>query len=153
MNNSKLKYLSINNVLGFLTNKPMDLSPLELCASIYEIGLNFKAELLDDIYSDGPIFFKFYLTSTKKQDTKDLIIFTSIGNELSPNEENLKQLIFEPFLLVKSYDFVSLSPNQLNEYYDYLLQKYKNDYDTIEVYHVLYAIGDEIFVDVYSEVN
>ncbi|WP_017794866.1 hypothetical protein [Streptococcus iniae] len=115
--------------------------------------MNFKAELLDDIYSDGPIFFKFYLTSTKKQDTKDLIIFTSIGNELSPNEENLKQLIFEPFLLVKSYDFVSLSPNQLNEYYDYLLQKYKNDYDTIEVYHVLYAIGDEIFVDVYSEVN
>ncbi|MCK1192942.1 hypothetical protein MXZ89_06275 [Streptococcus uberis] len=55
---NKLSYLSVNNMLVFFTNKPTGMSPNELCARIYEIGLNFKAEFLDEVYSDGPIFFQ-----------------------------------------------------------------------------------------------
>lgn len=152
MNNDKnLKFLSVNNALGFLTNKPTEILLPELCAKIYEICLNFKAEMLDEIYSDGPVFFKSYIKDGTNNN--ELIIFTSIGNKLNPKEENLKHLIFEPHLLIKSYDFDSLRPNQLKEYYDDLLQKYRKVYNSNEVYHALYVIGDEVFVDVYSEVN
>ncbi|MCK1160251.1 hypothetical protein GKS17_00035 [Streptococcus uberis] len=150
---NKLSYLSVNNMLGFFTNKPTGMFPNELCARIYEIGLNFKAEFLDEVYSDGPIFFKMFLTSKDKEDLDDLIIFTSIGNELNPKEENLKHLIYENHLLVKSEDFVTTLPNDLTSYYNALLEKYKKNYNTIEVYHVLYKIDDEVFVDVYSEVE
>ena len=120
----------------------------QICPTVYDIGQDFIDEMMDTVYSDGPVYFKSYPFS----DSKVLTVFTTFGNSISPTGGDTGLLLFEEKILVASEDFASFSSNELQDYYDSLSSKYKGeDLDCLAVYHVLYHSGETVVtVDAYS---
>lgn len=145
-------FLSVHNLIGFVTTPPSELASSELVEQIYSIGTDFKETILDTAYADGPIYFKKILFS-QEDSLENVIIFTSVGNEFKNNSTALESLIFEKEFLLNSPDVTSIGIGQLNDVYDFLIRKYDTSVRSIAVYHVLYRVGDDIHIDVYSEVS
>lgn len=71
--NLQEKYLSMHNVVGFLTTKPTGVQPEEVCKQVYDVGYEFAKNLLGQVYSDGPIYFKTILFSDNDE-LNDMLI-------------------------------------------------------------------------------
>ena len=143
----KPKKLSITQMVGY--DGELEGIPTEqICSSIYAIGQEFIADMMDTVYSDGPVYFKSYPFSGSNRMT----VFTTFGNKVSPTGEDTGLLFFKPKLLVDSEAFASFPSNQLQDYYDSLSLKYETeDLSRLAVYHVLYHPGEAIVaVDAYS---
>ncbi|EHJ52849.1 hypothetical protein [Streptococcus macacae] len=142
------KKLSLYQLFGYkesgLTAVPID----QLCQEVYPLCWEFIEDMLDTVYSDGPVCFKSYPFSQ----AGNWLIFTTFGNEIRPTSDDVYPLYFEDKLFIESEDFASFRSADLQDYYDDLAAKYADrDLSSLAVYHVLYHPSAEgIWVDAYS---
>lgn len=141
------KILSISQVVGYdgeLAGVPID----QVCSTVYDIGQEFISEMMDTVYSDGPVYFKNFPFSEPNR----LTVFISFGNKVSQTEEDTGLLLFKDKILVNSDDYASFSSDDLADYYNSLSVKYGEDnLDHLAVYHVLYHPKENtVVVDAYS---
>nr|WP_237738903.1 hypothetical protein [Streptococcus mutans] len=143
----KSKTLSLVQLLGYEENHLPALPADQLCREVYGLGQEFIEDMMDIVYSDGPVYFKSYPFS----ETKSVTIFTTFGNKVRPTGEDIEPLFFEEKLLIDSSDFAGFSANDLQDYYDSLASKYTDsDLNNLVVYHVLYHPEAGLMVDAYS---
>lgn len=147
----KSKKLSLVQIVGFEASLPEEFILEEMCAEAYTSCQEFIGDMLDVVYSDGPVYFKFYPLSSSKSDIE---IFTTFGNAINPTGKE-PQLLFKENLLIDSKDFAQISAEELADYYTYLVSKYPEDeHERLAVYHVLsLSSDDELVVDVYSDLE
>lgn len=147
----KAKKLSLIQIVGFEASLPEEFILEEMCEEVYTSCQEFIGDMLDVIYSDGPVYFKFYPLSDEKNDIE---IFTTFGNAVKPIGKET-QLLFKESLLIDSEDFAQISPEELADYYTYLASKYsEGEHERLAVYHVLsLSSDDELMIDVYSDLE
>lgn len=140
------KKLSVIQMVGY--EEELAVPTNQLCRVVYDLGQEFIDDMMDTVYSDGPVYFKSYPFS----ESNHLTVFTTFGNQVSPTGEDTGLLLFKQKLLVASEAFASFPSNQLQDYYDSLSSKYQaKDLEHLVVYHVLYHPREDIVaVDAYS---
>lgn len=140
------KKLSVIQMVGY--EEELAVPTEQLCRIVYDLGQEFIDDMMDTVYSDGPVYFKSYPFSKSTA----LSVFTTFGNKITPTGEDTGPLLFRESILVDSEDFASFPSNQLQDYYDSLSSKYQaKDLEHLAVYHVLYHPGEDIVaVDAYS---
>ena len=142
MMKTRPKKLVIHQLYGYEEKNLLDIPVELLCQEIYPLCWEFIEDMLDVVYSDGPVYFKSYPFSG----TNVLSIFSTFGNESNPTGNYDGPILFEDKVLVSSDDFAALG-----EYYETLAAKYAGEnLESLAVYHVLYHPGREIMVDAYS---
>ena len=147
MMKTRPKKLVIHQLYGYEEKNLLDIPVELLCQEIYPLCWEFIEEMLDIVYSDGPICFKSYPFSDKNT----FLIFSTFGNEITPTKDYDGPILFEEDILVRSNDFATFSSGRLEDYYDTLATKYSDkNLESLAVYHVLYHPGKEISVDAYS---
>lgn len=141
------KTLSIIQTVGY-EGVLEGVSADQICPTVYDIGQKFISEMMDTVYSDGPVYFKSYPFS----ESNNLTIFTTFGNDVSPIRGDIKLLIFNEKILVNSEAFASFSSDDLQDYYNTLSSIYeKENLGNLAVYHVLYHPSENaVVVDAYS---
>ncbi|TCD54667.1 hypothetical protein EJ419_02195 [Alloscardovia theropitheci] len=143
------KTLSIIQAIGFTHDYNGRSKPEELCEEIFEQTQNFIAKMIDTVYSDGPVYFVWKPFSDETHNA--LKIFTTFGNKIGTNGVNTSDFLFSRKIVIRTDDFAVLTPEELNEYYESLRDKYsQTDLSQLSVYHVLYFDDDQLLVDVYS---
>lgn len=140
------KKLVLHNQFGYeesgLENVPVE----QICQKVYPLCWEFIEDMLDMVFSDGPVYFKSYPFGDKKP----ISIFTTFGNTYTKIDKYNGPFLFQEDIFIDSNDFATFSSENLEDYYDILRVKYKENLDRLAVYHVLYHPGKEIIVDAYS---
>lgn len=147
MMKTRPKKLVLHQLYGYEEKNLLDIPVELLCQEIYPLCWEFIEDMLDLVYSDGPVCFKSYPFS----DRNHFSIFSTFGNEINPTGNYDGPILFEEKVLVSSDDFATFSSGRLEDYYDTLATKYSDkNLESLAVYHVLYHPGKEISVDAYS---
>ena len=141
------KKLVLHNQFGYEENG-LGIVPVEqICHKVYPLCWEFIEDMLDMVFSDGPVYFKSYPFGDKKT----ISIFTTFGNAYTQIDRYKGPFLFQENIFIDSNDFSTFSSENLADYYDTLRVKYaKENLEYLAVYHVLYHPGKEIVVDAYS---
>ncbi|AXQ79538.1 hypothetical protein DDV21_010930 [Streptococcus chenjunshii] len=147
--------LCLTNQVGYVTHLPKDWSYPSLCQEVFKSAQNFIFDLLDmGFYSDGPVYFRSSPFSRSSARRQELFIFTTFGNAFERVKENTSSILFQETVLVKSKGYTRIRPEELGDYYQTLSQQYSQaELEAILIYHVLFYQGEDLMVDVYSEVE
>lgn len=154
----KTKHLALSNQIGYETTIPEKWTSEQLCQEVFKSSQNFIFQMLEQgFYSDGPTYFVINPFKAGERGffskKKRITIFTTFGNDFQKLGENKSSIIFTEHKLVKSDDYIRLSPAELDQYYRELSSKYNEEQlENILVYHVLFYQDDDLLIDVYSEV-
>ncbi len=143
------KTLSIIQMVGFTRDYDTSWSMDELCEEMFARCQDFIAEMLDVVYSDGPVYFAWKPFGARTENALD--VFTTFGNRIGVHKTDAAERFDAYDLVVHSREYATLAPSELDAYYAELQHTYTDtQLRDLTVYHVLYWEDDELIVDVYS---
>ncbi|MBP2622285.1 hypothetical protein ACVRXQ_13270 [Streptococcus panodentis] len=144
----KRRQLSLKNAVGFeLTIEP----GIPFYEQLVDASTSFKQLMMgDDLYFDGPTYF----TYVPSENSQDILVFTTIGNQLEIEEENTSGIFFQESLDLTT-DFYYRHYNQEEPIPYEEIEKAISEagFKLVNIFHAVLDLYGDYVVDLYCEVE
>lgn len=144
----KRKQLCLKNAVGFELT-------IETGKSFYEqlmdASISFKKLMMgEDLYFDGPTYFT-YLPSENNQ---DILVFTTIGNQLKQIAENTSGIFFQESLNLTTDFYYRHYDQEESIPYEEIERKISEaGFKLVNIFHAVLDLYGDYVVDLYCEVE